>query len=313
MRHLVFGVFLVSSLVTSGALFHAWFLWRRTRDPLAGYFLPQFVGLCVNVVALMALLYAFGVQVPLPAWGWAILGAFLNLSIFLATALIAVSLQSLSGLSDRTVRVIFVLSGCLWVGSLFSAKLAPDGATVFWNPAKYLLIWLPVMLVYALAKGVQFLRGTPGGLRSPLLPQVILVSVFLPLSLASFGGVFWSNSMNLPPDVLPLLPLGLFSLLCALIFVSDSLRRYSQQEPFRSVANDETLKSRGLSPRELDVARLAVVGRDNKAIARQLGISANTVKVHLASIFRKLGVQSRFELMAQGLLVQKEDGSSTNG
>ncbi len=50
-----------------------------------------------------------------------------------------------------------------------------------------------------------------------------------------------------------------------------------------------------LSPREREVLELTGLGRPTKAIARQLGISPNTVKFHLHSAFEKLGVTSRAE------------------
>lgn len=48
-----------------------------------------------------------------------------------------------------------------------------------------------------------------------------------------------------------------------------------------------------LSPREEDVARLLMKGVSNKEIARALGIELVTVKAHVGSIFRKLGVRNR--------------------
>jgi DNA-binding NarL/FixJ family response regulator len=50
-----------------------------------------------------------------------------------------------------------------------------------------------------------------------------------------------------------------------------------------------------LTPRELDVLSLLSEGLTNKAIAQRLGISEYTVKFHVNTIFRKLGVQSRTE------------------
>ena len=47
--------------------------------------------------------------------------------------------------------------------------------------------------------------------------------------------------------------------------------------------------------------RLIVEGRDNAAIAAELFISPNTVKSHVASIFAKLGVESRLQASVQAL------------
>jgi DNA-binding NarL/FixJ family response regulator len=48
-----------------------------------------------------------------------------------------------------------------------------------------------------------------------------------------------------------------------------------------------------LSHREKEVLRLASRGLANKQIARTLGIAERTVKVHLGSVFRRIGVSDR--------------------
>jgi DNA-binding NarL/FixJ family response regulator len=48
-----------------------------------------------------------------------------------------------------------------------------------------------------------------------------------------------------------------------------------------------------LSPRELDVLRLAAVGHSNRAIGGQLGIGETTVKTHMSTILVKLGANDR--------------------
>jgi len=52
-------------------------------------------------------------------------------------------------------------------------------------------------------------------------------------------------------------------------------------------------------------------GKPNKLIARELGLSQSTVKVHMRSVFRKLGVQNRTEaaLAAGHVLPVSADGS----
>ena len=51
-----------------------------------------------------------------------------------------------------------------------------------------------------------------------------------------------------------------------------------------------------LSPREIEVARLASKGLTNAQIADELCISIVTVKRHLATIFKKTGITSRRDL-----------------
>lgn len=56
-----------------------------------------------------------------------------------------------------------------------------------------------------------------------------------------------------------------------------------------------------LTPREVEILAMVGDGSSNKAVARRLGISAHTVKFHLEAVFRKLGVTTRAEAVAQGL------------
>jgi len=52
-----------------------------------------------------------------------------------------------------------------------------------------------------------------------------------------------------------------------------------------------------LSPRQRQVLSLALRGTPNKLIARKLNIAEGTVKVHLAMVYRALGVRNRTEAM----------------
>jgi DNA-binding NarL/FixJ family response regulator len=59
------------------------------------------------------------------------------------------------------------------------------------------------------------------------------------------------------------------------------------------------LGSSGLTPRQLDVLRLLLKGEPNKLIARQLGLTEGTVKVHIAAILRGLQVRNRTEAVVR--------------
>jgi DNA-binding NarL/FixJ family response regulator len=49
----------------------------------------------------------------------------------------------------------------------------------------------------------------------------------------------------------------------------------------------------GLTARQIDVLRLLAEGKPNKVIARELGVTEGTVKVHLLAVFRALDVRNR--------------------
>ena len=50
-----------------------------------------------------------------------------------------------------------------------------------------------------------------------------------------------------------------------------------------------------LTPRELEILEHLAIGQSNKVIARELGITDGTVKLHVKSVLRKLNVRSRVE------------------
>ena len=80
------------------------------------------------------------------------------------------------------------------------------------------------------------------------------------------------------------------------VFMSDDIRKIY-----------ETRKStRGLSPREAEVLNAVAKGLNNREIGKALGISENSIKMHLKRIFFKLNVSDRVEAvtlaMQRGIL-----------
>jgi DNA-binding NarL/FixJ family response regulator len=69
-------------------------------------------------------------------------------------------------------------------------------------------------------------------------------------------------------------------------------------EGLAPAASDSARTVATLTARQQEVLRLLVQGRSNKQIARELGVSQNTVKVHVAAILRSLGAANRTEAVA---------------
>lgn len=55
----------------------------------------------------------------------------------------------------------------------------------------------------------------------------------------------------------------------------------------------------GMTPRQLDVLTLLMRGLPNKSIARELGLTEGTIKIHLAAILRALAVRNRTEAVVR--------------
>jgi DNA-binding NarL/FixJ family response regulator len=86
----------------------------------------------------------------------------------------------------------------------------------------------------------------------------------------------------------------------------------TENEPSFAIKKPEASASAsptGLTRRQRDVLRLVVQGLSNKEIARELKLGEGTVKVHVAALFRVLGVSSRSAAAAVGVrLLQSLQG-----
>jgi two-component system nitrate/nitrite response regulator NarL len=74
--------------------------------------------------------------------------------------------------------------------------------------------------------------------------------------------------------------------------LTDALARMVQGE---TTLDDDDGPFSDLTPRETEILCLLAEGQSNKLIARNLGISDGTVKLHVKAILRKLNIHSRVE------------------
>jgi DNA-binding NarL/FixJ family response regulator len=63
------------------------------------------------------------------------------------------------------------------------------------------------------------------------------------------------------------------------------------------IDTDVDATSKPLTPKQLEVARLASRGLPNERIAGDLAITVGTVKLHLHQVYKKLGINTRVELV----------------
>ena len=118
------------------------------------------------------------------------------------------------------------------------------------------------------------------------LAVLALVLAWLDFRRVAFG---WSNA--------------LFVLLVALIFAGLGIWLGRRLSPgmggTKFIRNEAALAELGISAREAEVLERLASGAPNKVIARQLDISPNTVKTHVARLLEKLDAANRTEAIAK--------------
>jgi DNA-binding NarL/FixJ family response regulator len=153
-----------------------------------------------------------------------------------------------------------------------------------------------------------------------LKPDVLLLDVAMPrmggvealatIPLTSTRVILLTAAID-PADVLRAIQLGARGVVMkdsATRLLIDAINRVMDDKYIigAGVAEDQTQAMRhvgaqparqyGLTPREIDIVAAIVAGDSNRDIADRVGISLQTVKHHLTSIFDKTGVSSRLEL-----------------
>ena len=91
------------------------------------------------------------------------------------------------------------------------------------------------------------------------------------------------------------IPYALFGLFLIYYFL-----RFSPQPSIApEQLSDSFLATYGITDREQEIIKKVIEGKSNATIASELVISLATVKTHLHNIYTKLGVESRFDLLAK--------------
>ena len=89
------------------------------------------------------------------------------------------------------------------------------------------------------------------------------------------------------------------------------LQQIQQAAMASSYQKNSGLESLALTPRQTDVLALLLQGKPNKIIARELGVSVETIKDHVAAVLKALGVSSRTQaVLAVSQMVQRHPEES---
>ena len=194
------------------------------------------------------------------------------------------------------LAVLIVASG-LAAGVLFGVPLGHLSAAIF-TTAQMMTIGFVWFVLSDVAHRCDAPADVPVGLIWGLV-----------FSLPMGVGLLLPHVAPLPMDAQSISVLALWVLLVGVALMrqrqSPELRLFAGFSPRMAGGLDESATSRlaslaqgrGLTARELEVAELYAQGRSRTFISAQLVISENTVRDHLKSVYRKLGIHSKQELI----------------
>ncbi|MBP8270667.1 MAG: response regulator transcription factor [Sphaerotilus sp.] len=168
---------------------------------------------------------------------------------------------------------------------------------------------LPVVVVSASDRASDVIRAIDSGAMGFVPKRASNELLFDALHLVMSGGIYVPPmTLHLGDSALPLalpLPNGLSSPgVGSLLPGSQSAAVEDDRHVFGSrrldprrvgvrTERDASLERLGMTPRQREVLELLLDGKSNKMIARDLAISVETVKDHVAAVLRTLGVNSR--------------------
>ncbi|MEY2876317.1 MAG: hypothetical protein RLZZ373_3688 [Pseudomonadota bacterium] len=186
---------------------------------------------------------------------------------------------------------------------------------------------LPVVVVSASDRASDVIRAIDSGAMGFVPKRASNELLFEALNLVMSGGIYVPPmTLNLGDSALPLaLPNGLSSpgvrqlLPGSLNATAEedrlpfSNRRFDSRRGKEEADRGASLERLGMTPRQREVLALLLDGKSNKMIARDLAISVETVKDHVAAVLRTLGVNSRTQAVLAVGRLHEPSGGVTDG
>lgn len=163
-----------------------------------------------------------------------------------------------------------------------------------------------------------FLLGRSVRLGHPLIRTTCQALVILTVVVCLSGWILWFCALRIHSEAFPpheiylqLLGLAVLLLIPPCYALRLPLRRLlgSRRSPCRTPMPPDDARPLSLTKREREVARLVQLGMKNIEISARLNIAETTLRVHLRSIYKKLGISGRDNLAAVDLSDIAEEAS----
>jgi len=171
---------------------------------------------------------------------------------------------------------------------------------------EYFLIWHSDTFFQPVYKGSNFtniiifiwiiLNGSIGLWKLSKRKSSVVTAARICIIFLISAGLLWGFLTGLKNTTLGF-TIGL-TIIPIILLTAQGMAAFSGNKRKAPIETDAIISEFRMSPREAEVFIKVAKGWGNKDIARELGISENTVKRHMNALFKKCGVDSRFKLAA---------------
>jgi DNA-binding NarL/FixJ family response regulator len=157
---------------------------------------------------------------------------------------------------------------------------------------------IPVVVISGSERASDVIQAIDGGAMGFVPKRASTQLLFEALHLVISGGIYVPPMAHLRPEgggqpVGDVVPLSNESRTAVVEFDLDGAGAVSPIRTPTSGTAPLSVEGLGLTARQCEVLGLLLQGKANKVIARELNLSVETVKDHVAAVLRSLGVNSR--------------------
>jgi DNA-binding NarL/FixJ family response regulator len=194
---------------------------------------------------------------------------------------------------------------------LLELKLGPGDGFVVLRELRRAYPAIPVMVVTGSDDGRDLIRAVDGGAMAYVHKRSSQEEIVKALETVRLGGIY------LPEETLAALNTARAKAAEQAAAEAAGLAPISGSfslPPLGSATPSPQIIARlGLTPRQTDVLMLLLHGKPNKLIARELNLSVETIKDHVAAVLRSLNVSSRTQAVLAVTQLASNGPSGANG
>lgn len=304
MAHLLIAYDLLVIIIGFTALSNAVVLAVRTRQNDLGNFSIVYALYTLMLVIVVVKKYLFVNTTAYSGEIWyTVSGIYQILDFAVTVATLHYFLDAHQFRYGKRAAAVFLLLMLVCSGLIFSpigATLEANKSVIRFGAGFWIAIgWNALAFTSAILLGYRLLiRRWNTEKRSFILGLLLFASVGYVESVVSFVSDFGTISATLNAEsgfLYSSIPYALYGIFLIVYFLRHPASAPAQNEE----PSQEFLSKYGITGREREIILKVMQGKSNEEIARELFISLATVKTHLHNIYQKIGIDSRFDLLAR--------------